>query len=100
VKLGARHVGSVAGGKHQGLGEKHSIPPADGPKKQRYQQGTLACRAARFPHHAGSTVIHRNSHKLVQSDKQLAVKSNILKKIDSRCLTLEAVPAAGGAIAA
>ena len=29
VKLVVEHVDAVAGGKHQGLGEKHSIPPAD-----------------------------------------------------------------------
>ncbi len=30
VKLGVEHVNAFAGGKHQGFGEKHSIPPADG----------------------------------------------------------------------
>ena len=29
VKLGVEYVNAVAGGKHQGFGEKHSIPPAD-----------------------------------------------------------------------
>lgn len=36
----------------------------------------------------------QNSHKLVLSEKQLAVKSNIEKKINSRCVAVPAVPTA------